>query len=87
MRKYGYEDLYTDVKQDKFEYADKGMQHKALWPDLETIMRTFRGDIIMRTSSDKEAIAKYNEMVKALMDAGLNELMKEDYQLWQKVNK
>lgn len=86
MRECGYKDVHFDPAYDAFEIQPKGDVYNSMWTDIKYTADSYLADIIMRTASDEEAIAKYDEMVAEMKAIGVDELMAECYQVYLKAN-
>ena len=86
MRECGYKDVHFDPAYDAFEIQPKGDVYNSMWTDIKYTADSYLADIIMRTASDEEAIAKYDEMVAEMKAIGVDELMTECYQVYLEAN-
>ena len=86
MRKLGYEDAHFDAAFDAFNLAPKGEIYNSLWADIKYISDSYLGDIIMRSTSDEEANAMVDQMIEEMKAAGIEDLMRECYQVYKDAN-
>lgn len=86
MRECGYKDVHFDIAFDAFNIAKKGDIYNSMWTDITYTADAYLADIIMRTASDEEALAKYDEMVAEMEAIGVEDLETECYEVYLEAN-
>ncbi len=85
-REYGYDDAYNDISIDKFSYALKGPMYEQTFNDIETIVEKWKAEIITRSTSDDDARQMVQDMRAELIQAGIEEVGKENYEIYVEQN-
>jgi len=81
-----YFDYYSDIRMEKYNLMDKGPHHRSKMADINAIVRMWRAEIILRSTSDEEALSMYYQMVDEVKRAGIEDVQRENYLLYKKAN-
>ena len=85
-RAINFFDYYGDIRMEKYNLMDKGPHHRSKMTDINAIVRKWRAEIILRSTSDEDALNMYYQMVEEVKRAGIEDVQRENYLLYKKAN-